>query len=214
MRLSEAGIDTSSVACVGCRMRARQPPTGRHTHSRPRVSIHAARSPKGYPMKHLLAIALLLFAPLATAADITSTRDTAYDWQAQKADGSAISNHARFDTAFVACLNNPACAFVQGGRYRITRGTVTPPPVLGSAALSWTAPTKNTDGSSLTDLAGYRVYHGISPTALTDMVQLSAATLSHTYGQLAPGTHYFAIAAYNTSGVESALTGIGSKVVP
>src|SRR5438552_19203542 len=35
----------------------------------------------------------------------------------------------------------------------------------GSAGVldtSWTAPTKNTDGSALTDLAAYRVYYGTS----------------------------------------------------
>ena len=31
---------------------------------------------------------------------------------------------------------------------------------MGSAALSWAAPTKNTDGSTLTNLAGYRVHYG------------------------------------------------------
>ena len=31
---------------------------------------------------------------------------------------------------------------------------------LGSATLSWTAPTQNTDGSPPTNLAGYRIYWG------------------------------------------------------
>ena len=34
----------------------------------------------------------------------------------------------------------------------------------GSASLNWTAPTKNTDGTSLTDLAGYKVVFGSSAT--------------------------------------------------
>ncbi|MDE2050811.1 MAG: putative Ig domain-containing protein, partial [Gammaproteobacteria bacterium] len=33
----------------------------------------------------------------------------------------------------------------------------------GTAAVSWTAPTTNSDGSALTDLAGYHVYYGTSP---------------------------------------------------
>src|SRR5690606_12685719 len=36
----------------------------------------------------------------------------------------------------------------------------------GSAALSWSKPTENTDGSALTDLAGYRVYHGRNAASL------------------------------------------------
>ena len=33
----------------------------------------------------------------------------------------------------------------------------------GSATLSWVPPTRNTDGSALTRLAGYRIYYGATP---------------------------------------------------
>jgi hypothetical protein len=92
---------------------------------------------------------------------------------------------------------------------------VTPPPATGTATLSWTAPTQNTDGSALTDLAGFRVYHGTSASALNDIYQLaSPATTSYSFTQLASGTHYFAVAAYTASGVESALSAVGSKTIP
>ena len=92
--------------------------------------------------------------------------------------------------------------------------TVNPAAGSGAATLSWTAPTQNTDGSQLTDLAGYRVYHGASPNALDQMTQLpGASTTTYTFNQLSIGTHYFAVAAYNTSGVESALSGVGSKTI-
>ena len=88
------------------------------------------------------------------------------------------------------------------------------PPPAGKATLSWDAPTQNTDASTLTDLAGYRVYHGTSPNALTDVVQVpGASTGSYVYDGLAAGTHYFAVSAYNASGVESALSGVGSKII-
>lgn len=35
-----------------------------------------------------------------------------------------------------------------------------------SVTLSWDAPTKNEDGSDLTDLLGYKVYYGTSPSSL------------------------------------------------
>jgi nitrite reductase/ring-hydroxylating ferredoxin subunit len=88
-------------------------------------------------------------------------------------------------------------------------------PEEGTATLSWTAPTQNTDGSPLTDLAGFRVYHGASPGSLNEMTQLpGATTTSYTYGQLASGTHYFAVSAYNSAGGESELSDIGAKVIP
>jgi hypothetical protein len=84
----------------------------------------------------------------------------------------------------------------------------------GAAVLSWLAPTQNTDGSAVTDLGGYRVYHGTTPGALNDVFQVSgAATTSYTVSQLAPGTHYFAVAAYTSAGVEGAISPVGSKTI-
>lgn len=92
--------------------------------------------------------------------------------------------------------------------------TVIPDAATGTATLTWTAPTQNTDGSSLTDLAGYRVYHGMSPNALDEMTQLpGAGATNYVFMQLASGTHYFAVAAYTSNGMESALSSVGSKTI-
>lgn len=92
--------------------------------------------------------------------------------------------------------------------------TVNPDGSIGTATLSWSAPTQNTDGSLLTDLAGYRVYYGNGPNALDEMTQLpGAGNTTHTFNELASGTHYFAVAAYTSTGVESALSGVGSKTI-
>lgn len=83
-----------------------------------------------------------------------------------------------------------------------------------SAKLTWVAPTTNTDGSALTDLAGYRVKHGASSSALSTIVPVnSAATTTHTVTGLASGTRYFAVTAINAAGVESALSNIVSKTI-
>lgn len=93
--------------------------------------------------------------------------------------------------------------------------TVTSPNTgTGTATLNWTAPTQNTDGSPLTNLTGYRVYHGTSASALTDVRTISSPGIStYVFDTLASGTHYFAIAAV-ANGVESALSGTGSKTIP
>ena len=90
-------------------------------------------------------------------------------------------------------------------------------PANGTASLSWTAPTQNTDGSALTasSLAGYRVYHGTSASALNDVYTVAGVTTStYTVSQLASGTHYFAVSAVTVTGFESDLSGVGSKVIP
>jgi hypothetical protein len=84
----------------------------------------------------------------------------------------------------------------------------------GSATLSWVPPTRNSDGSALTNLAGYRIYYGTSSSALNQTVQLSNPGLSsYVIGNLAPATYYFSVRSYNTSGAESAGSNVASKVI-
>lgn len=85
---------------------------------------------------------------------------------------------------------------------------------LGSATLSWTAPTQNTDGSSLTDLAGYRIYYGTSSTSLTQTVQVgNAGVTTYVIENLSPATYYFAVKAYSSTGAESGNSNVASKTV-
>jgi hypothetical protein len=93
--------------------------------------------------------------------------------------------------------------------------TVSPDPVIppGTATLRWAPPTQNTDGTALTDLTGYRIHYGASPTALTSAIQIAnPGSTSHTLSNLVPGTYYFSVRAY-TAGGESALSNVLSKVV-
>jgi hypothetical protein len=84
----------------------------------------------------------------------------------------------------------------------------------GAATLSWTPPTQNTDGTSLTNLAGYRIYYGTSANALTQVIQVpNAGVATYMVENLAPATYYFALRAYNTQGAESASSNVVSKVV-
>ena len=84
----------------------------------------------------------------------------------------------------------------------------------GDAALSWTAPTENTDGTSLTNLAGYRIAYGTSAGALTQTVQIANASLTrYTIDNLSPGTYYFSVRAYTSGGTESGNSNVSSKVV-
>lgn len=83
-----------------------------------------------------------------------------------------------------------------------------------TATLTWKPPTQNTDGSTLSDLAGYRLSYGQSPDALTQIIQIpSPATTSYIAQGLASGTWYFVIRAYTSGGTESALSNSVSKVI-
>jgi hypothetical protein len=85
----------------------------------------------------------------------------------------------------------------------------------GSATLSWTPPTRNTDGSTLTNLAGYRIVYGNSPGSLNKTVQVAnPGTMRYVVENLAAGTWYFSVRAYSTSGAESNTSNTASKTVP
>jgi hypothetical protein len=80
--------------------------------------------------------------------------------------------------------------------------------------VSWSAPTTNTDGSALTDLAGYRLYYGTSATALNQTVNISSvSTTSYVVPSLASGTWYFAVTSVTNTGAESARSGVVSKTI-
>jgi hypothetical protein len=85
---------------------------------------------------------------------------------------------------------------------------------LGSATVSWTPPTQNTDSSALTNLKGYRVKYGTSASNLSLSVDLPTPGITSVMIEsLSPGTWYFAVTAYNTSNVESDLSNVASKVI-
>jgi hypothetical protein len=77
----------------------------------------------------------------------------------------------------------------------------------GSITLNWSPPTQNTDGSSLSDIAGFNVYYGTAPNALSQVMQFAnPGQSSGTIANLAAGTWYLAVTVYTTAGDESAQT--------
>jgi len=85
----------------------------------------------------------------------------------------------------------------------------------GSATLSWTPPTTNTNGTPLTNLAGYRVRWGPAAGNYTSSVTVNNPGLtSYVVGNLPPGTYYFVVTSVNSAGVESVFSNVASKRVP
>lgn len=83
-----------------------------------------------------------------------------------------------------------------------------------SATLSWSAPTQNTDGTTLTNLAGFRIYYGTSAGALNQTIQVANPSVStYVLDGLAPSTYYFAVRAYTSAGTESANSNVASKTL-
>ena len=85
----------------------------------------------------------------------------------------------------------------------------------GWATLSWQPPTTNTDGSPLTNLAGFRVYWGTTAGNYPSSVTISNPGITtYVVENLTPNTYYFAVKAFNSAGAESAWSNSGSKTIP
>jgi hypothetical protein len=85
---------------------------------------------------------------------------------------------------------------------------------MGSASLSWTAPTENTNGTALTNLAGYTINYGSSANAMTQTVTIdNPGILSYVLSNLSPGTYYASVTAYTGDNQQSTPSAVASWTV-
>jgi hypothetical protein len=95
--------------------------------------------------------------------------------------------------------------------------TATPLPTAAtsSATLTWVAPTEYTDGTALTNLAGFKIYYGTDAAELTSTILLSSpGLLTYVIDGLPVGTrYYFAVTAMTRSGLEGVESAEVSKVI-
>jgi hypothetical protein len=129
----------------------------------------------------------------ASAKTISVPISSSTLFSGSKTFGIALAN------ATGASLGSPSSAAVG-----ITGGAAATP---ATAHLTWAAPTLNSNGTDLTNLAGYTVYYGTSPNAMTSMATVNDPTaVSFTVSNLAHGTWYFTVSAYNSDGQASGLS--------
>jgi len=73
-----------------------------------------------------------------------------------------------------------------------------------SVAVAWTPPTQNNDGSTLTDLSGYKIHYGTASKNYTQSVSVNNAGLTrYQLDSMPAGKIYIAMTAVNASGAES-----------
>jgi len=98
--------------------------------------------------------------------------------------------------------------------FTITVAAGSSTPTVGTATIKWSTPTQNTDGSALTNLAGYVIFYGTSTTTLSQTANItSPAATSYTIQSLGTGTWYFAVSSQTTSGALSSLSSVVSKTI-
>ena len=84
----------------------------------------------------------------------------------------------------------------------------------GTATLDWTSVTQNTNGTAVTNLAGYYIYYGNSAGSMTKTIQVTNPTVtSYVVSNLSSGTWYFGVAAYTSTGAVGQESNVGSKTI-
>lgn len=101
-----------------------------------------------------------------------------------------------------------------GGTTTSGSGGSSPTTSTGNVTINWNAPTENTDGTVLTDLAGFKIHYGAAPGKYTQTITVSNPGLAtYVVTDLAAGTYYFAVTAYSSDGTESSLSSEVSTTV-
>ena len=89
-----------------------------------------------------------------------------------------------------------------------------PPTASTGVTVNWNPPTENTDGTPLTNLAGYDIHYGTKPGNYTQTITVSNPGIAtYVVDNLSPGTYYFAVAAVNSQGAESPMSAAASATV-
>lgn len=73
-----------------------------------------------------------------------------------------------------------------------------------TVTINWTPPTENTDGTTLENLAGYRIHYGTASRKYTATITVRNPGLAtYVISSLPRGRYYFSVTAYNSAGTES-----------
>ena len=120
-------------------------------------------------------------------------------------DGQDVGN---FTNISISVSDGQAAASL--GNFSITVDQI----ALGTATLSWNPPTENSDGSALTDLAGYRIYYGRNSNNLDRSIEVSNPGLTrYVVENLTQARWYFSMTSVNSGGRESARSATKSKTI-
>lgn len=112
-------------------------------------------------------------------------------------------------------MRTAALALVALAALCSSRPAAAQPPCAGMAALTWTPPVMNTDGSPLVNLNGYRVYWGPQQGNYTSSATLrdDPGRMGYNVAALCTGPWFFVVTAITTANDESAYSNVATKVI-
>lgn len=181
------------------------------------VTGNTAPTIAGQPGSSVLAGRSFTFAPSASDADgdkLTFAATNLPSWAAlDSSTGRVTGTPGAADVGSYANITLTVSDGTASASLKPFSITVTAS-AAGNATVSWTAPTHNSDGSTLTNLAGYRILYGTSADALDQSISVDNPSVStYVVDNLTAGTWYFALVAVNTDGASSGPSDIASKKI-
>ena len=180
-------------------------------------TVNAAPKISGSPAKSVLAGAAYSFQPSASDANndkLTFSVTNKPAWASfntatGKLSGTPAVAYVGITSNIVikvsdgkasAALSAFSLAVTESGSSAVTTGAVT---------LSWQPPTQNVDGTTLTNLAGYRIHYGRSLTDMSQTLKISNPGIARYMVEgLSSGKWFLAVRAYTSAGIESELSDI------
>jgi hypothetical protein len=185
----------------------------------PASGTNAAPTMSGTPGSTAVVGQAYSFQPAATDANgdtLTFTAANLPSWATFNAQTGRISGTPT--AAQVGAYGNITVTVSDGtanttvGPFTITVSDVAN--ATGSATLSWTPPTQNADGTTLGNLAGFRVMYGRTSSNLDQAVNVDNPSVNrYMVENLSSGTWYFAVVAVTSAGVTSELSNTASKTI-
>jgi hypothetical protein len=180
------------------------------------VKTNSAPQISGTTVSSLKSNETLSFKPAATDADgdqLSFQIQNKPSWATfntvtgQLSGSPTTANVGMFANIVISVSDGSATAAMPAFSIAVTKA------VVNAATLAWTAPTLNTDGTALTDLAGFTIVYGTAANALDQSVRIDNATASnYSMDNFPSGTYYFAVKAFTADGSESSLSSLVSKV--
>lgn len=191
--------------------------TSPSTSPSPTAAANTAPTVTGQPGSSVLAGQSYSFVPSASDANGDSLSFAATNvpsWASfSSSDGRLSGTPAAGDVGTYSGITitvSDGTATTSVGPFTITVAAVG----TGSATVSWTPPTQNSDGSTLTNLAGYKILYGPGADTLDQSIEVeNSSVTTYVVENLTTGTWYFAVVAVNTSGIASSPSNIASKTI-
>ncbi len=181
------------------------------------ASTNRAPTISGTPVVQVQAGNSYQFTPTASDADgnaLTFSITNKPSWAAFSTSTGALTGTAPASGTFANVIISVSDGTASAALAAFSIAVAAAPVTTATVTVSWTPPTTRSDGSTLTNLAGYYIRYGTAAGTYPNIIQVDNPGLtSYAVENLKSGVYYFAVTAFDASGLESVLSNAASKTI-